>query len=167
MSQEIRRMGFHIEGEEGTLPDVTEFTQAVQQALPKEWWDWDPEGPDAYGLVCLYPLNDDGTIQQSDSRLRPATYQDLQNQIVKLEERIGDLQRHNDNQRRIIEDMAGRTSLPQSKMVAKIIAAIEEAGYIVGWGDDDQLANLEGSLDDLTVARDELKNTLDEIRTER
>ena len=124
MSQEIRRMGFHIEGGEGTLPDVTEFTQAVQQALPKEWWDWDPEGPDAYGLVCLYPLNDDGTIQQSDSRLRPA-------------------------------------------MVAKIIAAIEEAGYIVGWGDDDQLANLEGSLDDLTVARDELKNTLDEIRTER
>jgi chromosome segregation ATPase len=62
-----------------------------------------------------------------------------------------------------------------TEMVARIVNAMTGAGYdIAGWGNDDQLANLEGSLDDLRSANDDLMtatneigDTLNEIRTER
>ena len=54
------------------------------------------------------------------------------------------------------------------RMVAKIVDAMQAEGFdIAGWGNDDQLIELEGVADRLNDATETLIGTLDAIRTER
>jgi DNA repair exonuclease SbcCD ATPase subunit len=66
-----------------------------------------------------------------------------------------------------IDDVTGAIDLLFEEVndALKELPAMDERD--LGWGDDDQLANLEGSLDDLRTATAELGDTLNEIRTGR
>jgi len=52
-------------------------------------------------------------------------------------------------------------------MVAKIHAALTEAGYDLGWGNDSQLSDLEAFIGDTKAALEQASDMVDEIRTLR
>jgi chromosome segregation ATPase len=75
------KIGFDVETDEGVCPpSAHEVTEALSQAIPKEWWADYRE--DNWGIAVMYPLNDDGSVRQADSRLRPV---DKDKKIAKLD----------------------------------------------------------------------------------
>jgi len=66
------KLGFQIESDiaDGVeIPTPSEFAQHISQALPKEMWS--DNRMEDWGVVAVFALNDDGTLMQSDHRLRP------------------------------------------------------------------------------------------------
>ncbi len=77
------RLGFQVEFRDGELtmtPD--EFAGHLVEALPPGWWEDETDD-----VIAVFPLNDDGSLRQADSRLRPPTYAE-QKQLIEAHEML-------------------------------------------------------------------------------
>ena len=176
MGKRIVRLGFELEGDYG-YSDV-EFAQMMGETLPKEWWQADDE----WYMTAIYALEEDGSLSPQDARLKEGRRASLGYRVIEIlnhavrDGAIGTdaADRLESAIRRAIKQAPGLHQIEQTErarevetMVAQIVNVLEKAGYSMGWGDDEQLTELERATNSISDAVIDLNRKLDEIRTER
>ena len=190
----------------------TEFIQALQEGLPKEWWDkendvwhlralmpktWtrkriedleeqianlQEKNGNQFNQIEAYQKNVKSLIAQKEDQQRVIRklYDDkdgLLVDVLELKKRLDDslveweqMKEEREVWKRRAESKApGVWTRNESvaEMIGKVLAAIKSYGWDVGWGDDDDLTELEDHAANLQGEANELLEKLDTIRTAR